>query len=346
MDREAYKNFLLHAIPSAKSASGGREVVCRCFYCPDSKDPRHGHFYISIPQSDKEPSLYHCMKCGASGIVTQRTLLEWNTYDDQIAIELIHHNKHIDVNIRNKMYKVQKVPMLNPFTRDDNGSQIKLQYIADRIGIQYTYDQLRELKIVLNLKDVLQANQIQELTRKPMIIDQLDANFLGFLSIDNTHLNMRRVCDEGLVYQSIDKRYVNYELKHLDNSRRMYTIPTAVDLNQPDRVKIHIAEGPFDILSIYDNLRHREPGIYSSVAGSNYYGTILFFIETYKLPYTEVHIYPDNDDQGNNNKMMFIRKQMKRLRVPVYIHRNLYPGEKDFGVPMSRIQEVIEGEII
>ena len=53
MNSEVYRNFLLANIPSASKASGGREVTCRCFYCPDSVDKSHGHMYISIPQSDK-----------------------------------------------------------------------------------------------------------------------------------------------------------------------------------------------------------------------------------------------------------------------------------------------------
>ena len=58
MNNDKYKNYLLtHIKPWAKPASGGRVINCRCPYCADSKDPRKGHFYISIPQKDGEPSL-------------------------------------------------------------------------------------------------------------------------------------------------------------------------------------------------------------------------------------------------------------------------------------------------
>ena len=96
-----------------------------------------------------------------------------------------------------------------------------------------------------------------------------------------------------------------------------------------------------DLLKYLENLRLREPGIYVAIGGSNYYGTILNLIYRYKLPYTEVHIYPDNDNPGSDKKMCWIRQKMNSVCIPVIIHRNIKEGEKDFGVPMSRIQEVI-----
>ena len=342
MNSDAYREFLLRSIPSAKSASGGREVVCRCFYCPDSHDQRHGHFYISIPESKDEPSLYHCMKCHSSGIVTNRTLLDWGIYDDYVAEDLVNHNKNINPNIKRQYTEDYIYNLRNNFIRAEELSVKKLQYINDRIGTNLTMYDMERLKIILNLKDLLMNNGINHVTRNPNIIDQLDQYFMGFISLDNAFINMRRVVDKGIVYQSIDKRYVNYSIFDKKNSQsRFYVIPTVLDLAQPDRVKIHIAEGPFDILSIYENLRHREPGIYTAIGGSNYYGTAINFIYKYKIPYCEVHIYPDNDNPGSESKMNFIRNKLNSISIPVIVHRNIHEGEKDFGVPMDRIEEVI-----
>ena len=79
MNSDAYREFLLKSIPTAVSASGGKEVNCRCLFCPDSRDPKSKHMYISIPQSDSEPSLYNCYKCHNSGIVTYKKLIEWDS---------------------------------------------------------------------------------------------------------------------------------------------------------------------------------------------------------------------------------------------------------------------------
>lgn len=343
MDFRQYRDFLIKSIPRASSASGGRVVNCRCFYCPDSKNPNSKHFYISIPQDDYEYSLYYCHKCHSKGIVSYKKLIEWNIYNDNIAIELINHNRKCSSRPANRRYASREHYIVNSFTtRDNDISRIKLDYINDRIGANFTFKDLRDLKIILNLNDLIQDNHISNLTRDSNIVGQLDINFLGFLSIDNAFLNMRRVCDEGLVYKSIDKRYINYKLyDKYDTSERFYTIPTAVDLCTPQRVKVHVAEGPFDILSVYQNVRQREPGIYTSIGGSNYKGIAMYFLEQYKIPYSEFHYYPDNDKYGSTRNMQYIAEYLRPLNIPMYIHRNTCPGQKDFGVRPEFIQESI-----
>ena len=343
MDSTKYRDYLLHAIHSAKLASGGRVINCRCFFCPDSKNPSSKHMYISIPQHKNEPSLYYCHKCHARGVVTYKNLIEWDIYNDDIAMDLIELNKECIKNksfskfIRNTHYAIRIST-----TRNDKNSEIKLKYINDRLGTNLTYDECRKLKIILNLGDIIKDNNIQELTRDFNIVDQLDKNFLGFLSIDNAFLNMRRICNEGLVEKSIDKRYINYRLyDKYDTSERFYTVPTIVNLCSQERIKIHIAEGPFDILSIYKNIRCEEPGIYTSIAGSNYKGLVMYFLETFKIPYCEIHIYPDNDYIGSNRNIEKIAVYLKPFKIPLYIHRNMFPNEKDFGVRPEHIQESI-----
>ena len=56
MDANQYTEFLLSRIPTASLASGGRMINCRCIYCPDSRDPKSKQIYISIPQSEDQPS--------------------------------------------------------------------------------------------------------------------------------------------------------------------------------------------------------------------------------------------------------------------------------------------------
>ena len=347
MSPEEYKEFLLANIPTAALVSGGTHIACRCFYCPDGHSSNSKHFYISIPQNANEPSMYYCHKCHASGIVTSKTLMDWGIYNPQVGTDITNHNKNIKLiggNAKQKIFRLS-----NNYTTDSDINAYKLSYINTRLGTNLTYQDLQRLKIVLSLKDILRSNGINYTSRADPIIDQLDINFLGFLSIDNSFLNMRRLCDEGKVYKSIDKRYINYKI-FPDSQERFYTVPTQIDLNIASTVKIHIAEGPFDILSIYLNLRKGEPGIYSSIAGSNYLKTALYFIENYKLPDVELHFYPDNDETGNKS-IKNIEQYFAPIGIPVYIHRNIYQEnntgygvkyEKDFGVALNRIHESIE----
>ena len=343
MNSNRFREFLLSHIPNAKPASGGSLVNCRCMYCGDSKNIRSKHFYISIPQDDTTPSLFYCHLCHASGVTSYKRLLEWNIYDDEVAVDLINHNRSCSKTLSNRKYFDHTHYHLLPYSsRIDPLTTIKLEHLNNRLGTSFTVEELSKLKIVLNLNDVLQANYITNLTRSPSIVDQLDKNFLGFISIDNAFVNMRRLCDKGKVYKTIDKRYINYKLvDKFDTSERFYTIPTTIDLSQREPVKVHIAEGPFDILSVYKNVRHEEPGIYTSIGGSNYKGIIMYMIETYWLVNAEVHYYPDNDYHGSNWFMKDITKYLKPTRFPMYVHRNTYPDQKDFGVHYSLINESI-----
>lgn len=343
MDIERFKNFLLSVIRGAKLASGGRVINCRCFDCPDSADPTHGHFYIRIPQANDEPWLYYCHKCHTKGVLTHKSLISWNIFNQDAAGELIIHNRNCKRKASNSKYYNKAIyNIYNTRITDDAVTKFKIDYINNRLGLNLNFNDIRNLKIVLNLRDLLDSNWINTYTRDPRIVDQINTYFLGFLSIDNAFCNMRKVCKDGIVNKSIDKRYINYSIADkFDTGERFYTIPSRIDLNNPNPVKIHIAEGPFDILSVYKNVRNEEPGIYTSIAGSNYIGQILFFLETYKLPMVELHLYPDNDKYGSNENMRKINDTLSIFNFPFYVHRNMMEGEKDFGVSKDKIKENI-----
>lgn len=344
MDSEEYRNFLLSSIPSAKIVSGGKEINCRCMECMDSNNPKSRHMYISIPDFSNEPSLYNCFKCGCKGIVTHKTLIDWGIYDINIASELSELNKRLSKSERYKGYYEKEVYRLNnTLVTRDKLSEYKLKYINKRLGLSLTYEDLMRLKIILNISDLLECNNIRTYTRNINIVKDLDRYFMGFISIDNAFVNMRRVIDSKDIINSINKRYINYEVfnKVFSAKERFYTIPTAVNLETPNRIKLHVAEGPFDILSIYLNCRKGEEGIYTSVCGNRYNTVINYFISTYKLPNLEVHLYPDNDKYGTDDYLRNMMSYCLDPFIPVFVHRNIEPGEKDFGVSADKIKEQI-----
>ena len=56
-----------------------------------------------------------------------------------------------------------------------------------------------------------------------------------------------------------------------------------------------------------------------------------------KLINIEFHIYIDND--VDINTIQGINRYLKVYNIPLYVHKNIYPNEKDFGVKLSNIQE-------
>lgn len=344
MDWNRYRNFLLSSIYGSQLKNGGKEINCKCRECSDSANPKSMHMYISIPSDNGgEPSLYNCFKCGASGIVTHNKLIEWGIFDIEIADELVKYNKGISLLKKNTKYFSQyKYHIRNTYTNEDAKSEQKRQYINSRIGVDLNFAQLRDLKICVNLLDILKDNNITELTRDSNIIDDLDREFIGFISVDNAFMNMRRTCEKGKVHRNIDTRYVNYKIfdSKFDTEQRFYTVPTIVDMNKPERIKLHIAEGPFDVLSVYLNLRHREEGIYTSITGNNPIVPITYFLNICMTPWIEIHYYADNDKFGSIDRIRYLMGLLPD-KFPIYYHMNNTPGEKDFGVPLDRIDEKI-----
>lgn len=336
MNPNEYRNFLLSNIPRSKKASGGKEILCRCRYCPDSRNLNHAHFYISIPQNENEPSFFNCYKCHTSGIVTNKTLLEWGIFDAQMAIELTLHNKKLMKNPRNYIYRDDIIYNVKyTHITDDDLTKYKLEYINNRLGLNFNYDDCIKHKLVLNLNDLLEENNLTG-TRHQSIMELLDSSFIGFLSVNNAFVNMRKIVEKDLP-NTINKRYVNYSLfNKYDNTHRFYVIPTTYDLTKP--IKLHLSEGPFDSLGVYHNLRKvKDNNIYSSIGGSGYKGIIKYFINTLKLPNLEINYYPDADIR--QEILLDIADTLRPFHYPFCIHRNEIG--KDFGVREDQIKETI-----
>jgi hypothetical protein len=340
LNPESYISFLTSYIkPFAIPVAGRKEVNCRCFYCADSSNIRKGHFYISVPKED-EPSMFYCQKCHAHGIVTAEKFIEWGIFHSEMGIKMTQYNSKVLSLAKNKKFADGVIyNVKNNHITDDKLSRFKLKYINDRLGINLSMKDCIRNKIVLNINDLIRENRL-ELTRHPNIVEQLDSNFLGFLSFDNAFINMRNL---GLreVYESIDRRYINYNVfDKYDNTLKFYVPPAQIDMFDPSPVRIHLAEGPFDILSIkYNLVGENGRDIFISVGGSSYKAAIRHFLTNLGLYNLEVHIYMDNDQKRYViNDIVSLLYAFDR---EVYIHNNAYPNEKDYGVPKERIRDNI-----
>jgi len=60
----------LSQVSPSKIVSRGRELVRRCPYCGDSKNPDHHHFYIEL----NSPFPFYCQICKTSGWMTKEVL--------------------------------------------------------------------------------------------------------------------------------------------------------------------------------------------------------------------------------------------------------------------------------
>ena len=349
--KENLKEFLLNNIPG-KVVAGDKEFLCRCPYCGDSRNLKSAHFYINLPNSDDVPVMYHCKKCNVSGILNRTILRELGVevVSDDVLSDLISRHKKLNGNfirgsIKNK--SIYKFNTVYDMISISEMSEWKIKYINDRLGLNLSYQDMLDCKIVLNLFDLYnneKNNWYLRYTRDKRVIQELNDSFIGFLGYNNGALNMRNL-RPGKVSKFVDKRYVNYNLFDTDNlegTSKYYIIPTTVDTLNPDPIKIHIAEGPFDILSIFYNIYNgnKYNSIYASIGGKSYVNLIKFLLCDLKIINAEIHIYFDND--VSDKEIKNIISQLQYLNIDIYFHWNRFEDEKDYGVPKSNILDYRE----
>lgn len=330
---EALKEYMVTHF-NAKIASGGKEIVKRCHFCGDSRDPSDRHLYIGI---NKGFIKYNCFKCNARGIVDAKFLRDLDCYDTGLINLCVEQNKPLLYSNSNKYGTLSNLYLKNmviPLSYNEF-AQKKLEYLSNRLGYIFTSSDAAKFKIVLNLKDFLDINGINNYTRHPDLINLIDMYFIGFLSMDNKYVIMRRLIPEGKLPKQIDTRYLNYNIFGTsDDALKYYTIPTTIDIYKP--LDIHIAEGVFDILSIYLNVAPiGGNAIYAAICGKSYLNIVKFFIINYGFMKFNLHLYPDADIDFKQMKM--IKNEIDLFGINCFVHRNVAEGQKDYGVQMNQI---------
>ena len=340
------KENLAILFPDHQLASNGREFRINCPMCEREGYPDKGyHLYISIFESDKPP-LYNCFRnSNHRGVLTKSFIEQYSAYPQYVDTDLLdlirnQANRAAKLN-RYRFNKNYGFKLINPIAKNDEKSMIKLGYINSRLGTNLTLEDMVSLKIVLNLGEFIYNNRLR-LTRSDNSVFALDEYFVGFLSNNNAFIRLRRIPDKlPNEFSYMDKRYMNYKtIDDPDANSGYYIIPSICDKLKP--IRINIAEGQFDILSVFLNLCNRNTvnNIYAAIGSNSYLATMKYFLEEYGLIDIEFHLYIDNDI--DNNVLPRIKQVFcDDLFYTVFIHVNMKGGEKDFGVPLDRIQESI-----
>jgi len=342
---EKLKIMLYQLFPGAKTNGAGTEVMIPCPFCKQEGNPDHDHhMYISLGY-DGRPPQYNCFRNSLHhGLLTYPVLERMTDYPQLIDSNLIDDMMESSrQNTFKNLFKLNEYGKYNINAYNPDYSElieVKRKYICNRLGIDLSIEELVSKKVIFSIKDFLRMNYLQP-TRSEMIIESLEKYFVGFLNNTNSNIIMRNmVCDKLQLHESLNKRYVNYvTVRNGENISGYYIIPTNCDLLK--HITINIAEGVFDILSVYYNIKNKDENnqIYCSMGNNLYLKCIRYFLETFGLIDIEIHIYIDNDIK--KNVVDGIGQYITPLQIPIYIHNNIYPGEKDFGVPREKIKEYI-----
>ena len=290
--KENLKDYILQIRPINKVSDS--QFAVRCPICGDSRKNRNStHFYIKIDVNEDTPILCNCYKCGAGGVMTSSILRALEIYDLTLTGELTTYNKR---SVRkHTQYKTEdnelnlKIPDINP---NLESNIIKKEYLENRLGIELSFEKLKELKTVFRLGDFLMENKIEKLTISSDKAMEIHEKYVGFVTINNETINFRQVMESNL------KRYEKYSVyKGLMNTRKFYIIPTVVDLMTTETVTINIAEGVFDCWGIYFHVDDggKPNSLYIAACGSGFRTILEYFIKLGLIGNVIVNIYSDND---------------------------------------------------
>ncbi len=333
----------LKTLSYCKPTSNLRNWVVRCPYCGDSLNSSHGHFSILIDLQSDSPILYRCFKCNESGILTPQVLEDLTLgYNESLNRQLNMMNKTTS----SRSYISDKIKKyIVPVPRCTNSNQHKLSYINNRLGVSLSYSDCADLKIILNFSEFIFANNIpinsdeSGIMIKKSIINILDDKYVGFLSSNNNKITFRDASSDGSGYLG---RYYKITLDLLNRSpNTFYAIKSTLDPLYTDSININIAEGTFDILSIYLNLfkNNSQNNLFVASCGYGFSTIIKYLIRVGVTTDIKLNIYSDNDKSDEDHKRL-LNKAFYSIWVDnIIIHRNIFSNEKDFGVPIEKIED-------
>lgn len=333
--RQELTNQLL-SIPLAHLVSGDTAVAFRCPYCGDSKTDRYKtRFYVILNFLENEAPYYKCHNggCDAKGILTTEVLKDLQLESYTLLNRHNMHMKNIKKSIRKKIFmEGMKLDLTIPMPIMHEGTKRKLAYINNRLRIQLTGRDILKYKIVVNLYDFLEVNNIDKITRDKYITDKLDKDYFGFLSADNNYLVMRNVTNN---ITKTYKRYINYNvLGAHENIRKFYIMPNNVDIMED--VEIIITEGILDIIGVYNHIYDKDDRnrIFVAACGTGMESVIRYLLRIGFIHH-KIKIYSDADVSTEFYEEM--KKNLKgRINGNITVYYN--KKEKDYGVPKEDIE--------
>lgn len=233
----------------------------RCPFCGDSQsDPKDSHMYLKCDSDPNTPIVYYCFKgnCGAHGAVNKEFL-------DRLGIKINGIEKFTNKTFNRVSYiKKTNVDIItgSPIM---NSPQIK--YIEKRLGKGFNFDDYDKFKIIWDMNSLL-----------PFITDDKSKHTLpsntssiSFLSDDKSSMLTR-------FFDNINEfRWKKTKLFKSDN-KSFYTIKATLDLFTKDKIIINIAEGIFDILSVYKNFNTGDNSVHIASLGADYESGITYAI--------------------------------------------------------------------
>ena len=284
---------MLLSTPYAKTYKD-EYIYVRCPLCGDSikhLDKPHCSIWIKPGQ----PLIYHCWICEESGVVNHNFLKDLGINDAGMYSKVGRYNKSNTSSSSSKQYKFinpsRAAELKIPAIGDESYEIEKVNYLKNRMGIDYTKESLEYLRCITSLKKFLALNEIKVHPIWAKSVYYIERDYVGFLTSSRTTIIFRNIRENPKM------RYIKYPIfQGIDLGESFYTIPTAVEPLAKE-IDLHIAEGVMDIHGVFFHVcnANMENSIYVAVGGSGYKRVLRYFLNKGFLTNLNVHIYSDAD---------------------------------------------------
>lgn len=318
----------------------GGEFQTRCPYCGDSqKEFNTGHFYVKIVIQDKSVIPCHCFKCNYNGILTPEALDLMGCNDPELKNGLTVLNKTGKYH-GNGSYIEDQYRYFDRVMPDTYRYPEKLKYIDDRLGIDFTIGDYKDMKVVTSLYDFLIANDIRKTSFDKNARMMIERDYVGFLSSGNSHILFRDITNRNKF------SWIKFPIDEESAKNKVwYGIATELDVLTNDEITVNMAEGVMDIIGVYKHINTSNKNVMNvAITGQNYNAIILHLINIGLVGgNVTINIYADNDaTYGNKSNRAstekFLRKYLDKYK-PLYRNINIYYNlkGKDYGVKKEDI---------
>lgn len=298
----------------------------RCPFCGDSqKDLKDSHLYIKCTDDPDEPLLYKCFlaNCLAKGKV-DRFFLKLLGINNKEIIDIVSENKkynRIGLFRNNNIDIITGKPVMN---------SAQVGYIEKRLGKGFTEEDLDKFKIIWDISSIIPYMPNSTAFDKKAINTLPGKNdVISFISEDKSLVAVRSIIEDGFRWKKI------YLSKSSINTSTVYTLKVTLDLFTQDPIEVNIAEGIFDILSVYKNFNKCKNSVFISVLGGDYQNGIDYAIKKGIIgSNVTIKVYADS-----NVNIKFLKDNLKKYKWlfnNIFIFRNaIY---EDIGTTIDKIK--------
>lgn len=317
------------------------QYVTRCPYCGDSMtNLSKGHFYIKANINDNSSIVYNCFRCPANGVLTKETMERLEISDPELIGGITYLNNTAD-KYNKREHQITDELMFFDYSIPEPKNYKKIQYIEYRLGYRFSSDELKKIKVVTSLRDFLRHNNINTLQCPDKMAYLMERDYVGFLSLGNSHLLFRDVTETH------EPSWIKYPLtKESMQNRIFYSIASSIDIYTTDTLTVNLFEGVFCALSIGFNFGECRENAINIVIGGKYYENIIaYLIKTGIVgANVEVNVYADNDKEfnpknvGNDTELEYYERLFRNYKYLFKKVTIIYNRKgKDYGVPKDKI---------